>query len=317
MAAVAIQGVTKTFVHHDVGVQALRDVDLVVRSGEFVCLLGPSGCGKTTLLNMIAGLERPDRGRILVGGQEVTGPSPDRSVIFQDGGLFPWLSCGRNVEFGLKMRRMPRRERAERVQSTLERVGLHAVHDRYPHELSGGQRQRVAIARALVLEPEVLLCDEPFSALDVQTRGKLVADVVELWRATRMTIVWVEHNTYLAPVLADRVIVFGFNPGRPIDEVIVRLPRPRRSHDSAVVRVGDFLTARLEALHGHDEGHPIPALAPPPGTEVHTFPQPPPVPGRDRAREAGRPEAPRTRRSCGGPATPLRSTRSPDPRPPA
>ncbi len=268
MASVRIEGVEKRFVRREIGVQALQDVNLDIESGEFVCLLGPSGCGKTTLLNMIAGLEKPDRGRILVGGREVRGPSRDRAVIFQDGGLFPWLSCRRNVEFGLKFERLKRKERERRAQAALERVGLGWSADRFPHELSGGQKQRVAIARALVLEPAVLLCDEPFSALDAMTRRRLAADVAALWQATGMTIVWVEHNTYLAPVLADRVIVFGTNPGRLLDEVRVSLPRPRPQGDPAVLRVGDFLTEWLEALDVLSRGQRVSMPQVPQGTEV-------------------------------------------------
>jgi NitT/TauT family transport system ATP-binding protein len=268
LADVRIEGVEKRFVRRDFGVQALQGVDLEIESGEFVCLLGPSGCGKTTLLNMIAGLESPDRGRILVGGREVRGPSRDRAVVFQDGGLFPWLSCRRNVEFGLKFDRLRRIERERRAQRALERVGLGWSADRFPHELSGGQKQRVAIARALVLEPAVLLCDEPFSALDAMTRRRLASDLVDLWQATGMTIVWVEHNTYLAPVLADRVIVFGSNPGRLLDEVRVTLPRPRHPSDPAVLRVGDFLTDWLEALDGLARGQGVSLPVVPAHTEV-------------------------------------------------
>jgi NitT/TauT family transport system ATP-binding protein len=285
LASVRIEGIEKRFVRRDIGVQALQDVNLDIESGEFVCLLGPSGCGKTTLLNMIAGLEAPDRGRIVVGGREVRGPSRDRAVVFQDGGLFPWLTCRRNVEFGLKFDRLKRKERERRAQRALERVGLGWAGDRFPHELSGGQKQRVAIARALVLEPAVLLCDEPFSALDAMTRRRLASDMVQLWEATGMTVVWVEHNTYLAPVLADRVILFGTNPGRLLDEVRVGLPRPRNQSDPAVLRVGDFLTEWLEALDGLSRGERVSLPPAPRGTEVRPL-------RLDWARPASRPPGP-------------------------
>jgi NitT/TauT family transport system ATP-binding protein len=274
VADVRIEGICKRFERADVGVQALLDVNLHIRPGEFVCLLGPSGCGKTTLLNMIAGLDAPDAGRILVAGREVKGPSPTRAVIFQEGGLFPWLTAWQNVEFGLKQRGEPPAERRRKAFETLARVGLPGSEYRYPHELSGGQKQRVAIARALVLEPDVLLCDEPFSALDATTRRQLSADLVSLWQQTRMTVVWVEHNTYLAPVLADRVIVFAANPGRVVDEVRIDLPRPRGASDPSVLAVGDFLAEWLEAHHGLAAGEPVRLPRPPRGADVRALPPP-------------------------------------------
>ncbi len=274
MGDVRIEGICKRFERADVGVQALLDVNLHIAPGEFVCLLGPSGCGKTTLLNMIAGLDAPDAGRILVGGREVRGPSPSRAVIFQEGGLFPWLTAWQNVEFGLKQRRVEAATRRRRAFEALARVGLPGSEYRYPHELSGGQRQRVAIARALVLEPDVLLCDEPFSALDATTRRQLAADLITLWQQTRMTVVWVEHNTYLAPVLADRVIVFATNPGRVVDEVRILLERPRRASDPRVLAIGDFLTDWLEAQHGLAEGAAVRLPRAPAGADVRALPPP-------------------------------------------
>lgn len=264
--AVLVDGISKRYETHGRRVDALTDVHLAVEPGEFVCLTGPSGCGKTTLLNLIAGLEEPDHGRIFIGDRRVSGPSPERTVVFQDGALFPWLSCRRNVEYGLHMRGLSPRDRSTQAEEALVRVGLAGLGDRYPHEVSGGQRQRVAIARALVLEPDVLLCDEPFASLDAVTRRRLAADVVSLWQATRMTVIWVEHNLYLPPVLADRVIVFG--PGRILDEVRVSLPRPRAPGDPAVLRIGDWLSSWVETLTGVDEGVPGRLPAPPEGAEI-------------------------------------------------
>lgn len=266
-AGVLVDGISKRFERYGSRVEALCDVHLAVAPGEFVCLTGPSGCGKTTLLNLIAGLEYPDAGDVFVGGRRVCGPSPERTVVFQDGALFPWLSCRGNVEYGLQMKGLSAKERAHQAKVALARVGLASLGDRYPHEVSGGQRQRVAIARALVLEPDVLLCDEPFASLDAVTRRRLAADVVSLWQATRMTVIWVEHNLYLPPVLADRVIVFG--PGKILDEVRVNLPRPRAPRDPAVLQIGDWLSAWVETLTDVGEGIPGSLPAPPAGAEIH------------------------------------------------
>jgi len=268
-AGVLIENVSKIFFRRGVGTHALRDVNLAIDPGEFVCIAGPSGCGKSTLLNLVAGLEKPDEGRILVGGKEVTGPAPERTVVFQDGALFPWMTVEKNVEYGLRMRgELSKAERRDRAQDALARLGLDCMMDRYPHELSGGQRQRVAIARALVMEPEVLLCDEPFSSLDAITRRRLSEDMSRLWEATRMTVLWVEHNLYLPALLADRVMILAAHPGRVLDEVIVHLERPRSPSDSAVLRIGDWLTAWLEALAVVEQGGRVVLPFPPGGAEV-------------------------------------------------
>ncbi|AKU91387.1 ABC transporter ATP-binding protein [Vulgatibacter incomptus] len=271
---VLVEGVTKIFYQRGRGgVHALKDVDLAVDPGEFLCVAGPSGCGKTTLLNMIAGLDTPDEGRIFVGGSRVHGPSPERTVVFQDGALFPWLTCGKNVEYGLRMRgELSKGERKDRAEEALASMGLDSMAERYPHEVSGGQRQRVAIARALVMEPEVLLCDEPFAALDALTRKRLAVDMARLWETTRMTVIWVEHNLYLPALLADRVLLLAADPGRVLDEVVVRLPRPRSPSDLGVIKVGDWLSDWLEALDGVRQGHRVSLPAPPDGAEVRPAP---------------------------------------------
>ncbi|MCS7032919.1 MAG: ABC transporter ATP-binding protein, partial [Phycisphaerae bacterium] len=186
---------------------AIHDVTLTCHPGEFVVVVGPSGCGKSTLLNIAAGMIRPDRGTALIDGRPIRHPGPDRAMVFQDHGLFPWLSAAQNVEFGLKMAGVPRSEREDRVRQALAMVHLSRSAGKLVHELSGGMRQRVAIARALVLDPSVLLMDEPFAALDAQTRTLLHLQLQELWVQTRKTILFVTHSVGEAVRLADRIIV--------------------------------------------------------------------------------------------------------------
>lgn len=262
-AGVLVDGITKSYEHRGSRVVVLQDVNLVVEPGEFVCIAGPSGCGKTTLLHIVAGLESPDEGEVYVGGKPVTGPSLERPMVFQQGALFPWMTNLANVEYGLKMRGDPPEERRRVALEALDRLGLADHQDKYPHQISGGQRQRVALARALVLEPQVLLCDEPFTALDSLTRRRLMEDMYQLWEANRMTVLWVEHNLHLPALLADRVYVLASHPGRVMDEVVVDLPRPRSPNDPAVMRVGEWLTAWAEALARIDQGQRV-TLPPPP-----------------------------------------------------
>lgn len=267
-AGVLVDGVFKSYPGRGNRIPVLHDVNLAVEPGEFVCIAGPSGCGKTTLLHIVAGLEAADRGRVYVGGKVVTGPSAERTVVFQHGALFPWMTNLGNVEYGLRMRGDPHGRRQRVAGEALDRLGLAEHHHKYPHQLSGGQRQRVAIARALVLEPEVLLCDEPFTALDALTRRRLVQDMSKLWEANRMTVLWVEHNLYLPALLADRVYVLTSHPGRVLDEVLVQLPRPRSPNDPAVLRVGEWLTAWTEALAGLEQGHRTSLPQPPKGAVI-------------------------------------------------
>ncbi len=206
---------------------ALSDLSLTCRAGEFVVVVGPSGCGKSTLLNIAAGMLRPERGRVLLDDKPVVGPGPQRAVVFQDHGLFPWLTAAQNIEFGLKMAGLPRRQRTQRVQEALRQVHLTRSGEKLVHELSGGMRQRVAIARALVMDPAVLLMDEPFAALDAQTRTLLHQQLQELWVSTRKTILFVTHSVGEAVRLADRIIVLHAHPGRIRKEIQVSLPHPR------------------------------------------------------------------------------------------
>ena len=213
---------------------ALDNINLEVRAGEFVCIVGPSGCGKSTLLHLVAGLQTQTSGEILVDGKPVEGPGTDRILIFQEHGLFPWLTVGENVEFGMKMKGVPKAERKERRLHYLQLVHLAKFHDSYIHQLSGGMRQRVAIARALATEPDVLLMDEPFAALDAQTRDLLHDELERIWSETGCTIIFVTHNVREAVRLGDRVVLLTFRPGRVKTEFPIDLPRPRSLEDPEV-----------------------------------------------------------------------------------
>ncbi len=241
-----LRGVKRTFDARDGNtVSALERIDLVVRAGEFVCVIGPSGCGKTTLLNLLAGLDSPSEGEVFAGGELVRGTDPTRVLIFQEASLFPWLSVQANVEFGLRMRGMPREEREAVTKRLLEMVHLTQFAHAFVHELSGGMKQRVAIARALAVDPKVLLLDEPFGALDAMTRDILHTELQDVWMRTKKTIVFVTHNVREAVVLGDRVLVMSPRPGRLVSEHVIDLPRPRRIDDDATVRLARRISADL------------------------------------------------------------------------
>jgi ABC-type nitrate/sulfonate/bicarbonate transport system ATPase subunit len=223
----ACRGVGKTYPSKSGPVEALRGIDLDATEGEFVCLLGLSGCGKSTLLQMIAGIETPTTGTIAVDGVALDGPSEQTSIVFQDHGLFPWMNVQQNVEFNMKARGVPAALRAERAAELLAMTGLHAFAPRFPHELSGGMRQRVGIARALTTRPRALLMDEPFGALDAQTRGHLQEEILQIWQRQRTTVLFVTHSIDEAVFLADRIVVFTPRPGRISAIVPLDLPRPR------------------------------------------------------------------------------------------
>ncbi len=206
---------------------ALRDVDLDVTPGEFIVLLGPSGCGKSTLLYLIAGLEPESAGEIWSFGDRVATPSPERSLIFQETSLFPWLTVGQNASFGLSIRGDSTETRKAAARDVLQRVGLTEAMDKRPDELSGGMRQRVAVARALAMRPKVLLMDEPFAALDVQTRAKMQDFLLDVWRDSGASVLFVTHHIDEAVALADRVVVFTSRPGRIKTIVPINTPRPR------------------------------------------------------------------------------------------
>jgi sulfonate transport system ATP-binding protein len=224
---------------------AVRDIDLNVREGEFVCIVGPSGCGKSTLLNLIAGLDHPTRGEIWLDGARVDGPGPDRILLFQEHGLFPWLTVRENVEFGLRMTGVPRKERLERARYYLRLVHLARFENNYIHELSGGMKQRVALARSLAMEPSLLLMDEPFAALDAQTRDLLHNELERIWIETRKTVVFITHNVREAVRLGDRVVLLTFRPGRIKREFSIALTRPRQIEEPDVARTASEVLSLL------------------------------------------------------------------------
>ena len=229
---------------------ALDNISLEVKPGEFLCIVGPSGCGKSTLLHLIAGLNPQTSGKVLVDGAPVSGPGTDRILIFQELGLFPWLTVGGNVEFGMKMKNVGKAEREERVQYYLRLVHLSKFRDSYIHQLSGGMRQRVALARALATDPDVLLMDEPFAALDAQTRDLLHDELERLWFETGRTIIFVTHNVREAVRLGDRVVLMTFRPGRVKQEFSVNLPRPRQMEQADVARTaGDVLDCLRDEIN--------------------------------------------------------------------
>ena len=232
--------------------EALRAVDLEIRAGELVCLVGPSGCGKTTLLNLVAGFDRPTVGRVLVGGREVEGPDPSRITIFQSYVLFPWRSVLANVEYGLEVRGTPRAERRAIVEETLALVGLSAFARHHPHELSGGMQQRVAIARALAVDPACLLMDEPFGALDAMNRIRMQEEISRIWAERRKTILFVTHDVDEAVFLADRIVVMAASPGRVKQVLDVNLPRPRSRTSGVFLEVRTRVFRELELVHDLD-----------------------------------------------------------------
>jgi NitT/TauT family transport system ATP-binding protein len=226
---------------------ALDNISLAVMPGEFLCIVGPSGCGKSTLLHLIAGLQPQTSGEVFVDGAPVNGPGTDRILIFQELGLFPWLTVGGNVEFGMKMKNIGKAEREEKVQYYLRLVHLSKFKNSYIHQLSGGMRQRVALARALAAEPDVLLMDEPFAALDAQTRDLLHDELERIWAETGRTIIFVTHNVREAVRLGDRVALLTFRPGQVKQEFSVDLPRPRHMEQPDVARTAGNILDCLRA----------------------------------------------------------------------
>jgi len=208
-------------------VVALHNINLDIIEGEFICIVGPSGCGKTTFLNTVAGLIKPSRGQILLDNQEITGPGADRSMVFQTPSLFPWRTVIKNVLYGLEIQKRLTDETKKMAYQYIEMVGLKGFENYYPHELSGGMQQRVNLARALTVNPSLLLLDEPFSALDAQTREFMQAELLRIWSETQKTSIFITHQIDEAVFLADRVFVFGARPGRVVEVIDVDIPRPR------------------------------------------------------------------------------------------
>ena len=251
MPKLSIQSLTKSFSNRNGALHALDDVTLDVENGEFLVLVGASGCGKSTLLNLIAGLERPDGGQVLMDGVRVKDPGPDRSVVFQDGALFPWLTAQKNVEFGLKRMGLSAKDRAEKAHHCLRLVKLEKFANAFIHELSGGMRQRIAIARALAVEPKILLMDEPFSALDAQTREDLYVELQEIWVRLETTVVFVTHNVREAVTLGDRVVLMTGRPGRIQEIFPVRILRPRHIDDVDVAHLARQISMAMRHGHAH------------------------------------------------------------------
>ncbi|MGO4387276.1 ABC transporter ATP-binding protein [Microvirga sp. 2YAF29] len=249
-AKLIIEGVTKWFSPTRTVVQALDNVSLTVAEGEFLCLIGPSGCGKSTLLDIIAGLTKPDDGRVLADGEVVNGPGRQRLVMFQESALFPWLDAFGNVMFGLKLRPdLTNKQRREIADHYLELVGLAKFKHAHVHELSGGMKQRVALARALAPDPQVLLMDEPFAALDALTRDQLYDDIQRIWMESRKTIVFVTHNVREAVCLGDRVVLMSPSPGRISQVFRIDLPRPRDINSPELASYTSEVAAALKGIY--------------------------------------------------------------------
>jgi len=232
-SAISIDGVSKQYDSEQGTVQALADIEFAVEPGEFVCIVGPSGCGKTTLFRILAGLESATRGEVRLDNQRVTEPTPDMGIVFQEYHLFPWRTVENNVAFGLEEADdLSAAERSQRVQQMIDLVGLDGFEDSYPKSLSGGMKQRVALARALAIDPALLLMDEPFGAVDAQTREMLQAELLDIWQETSKTILFVTHDVEEAVKLADRVVVMAKEPGSIRDIVSIDLDRPRQRADA-------------------------------------------------------------------------------------
>jgi NitT/TauT family transport system ATP-binding protein len=231
-------------------IEALRSVNLSIARGEFICLIGASGCGKSTLLRMIGGFETPSSGQVLMNGAPVMRPGPDRGMVFQDYGLFPWLSVRRNIGFGPAARGVPKVEREAIVDRFVGMIGLDRFADAYPHELSGGMKQRVAIARVLANDAAVILMDEPFGALDAMTRERLQVELLSIWETTGLTVLFVTHAIEEAILLADRVIVMSPRPGRIVADMPIPLPRPRDVVSAPFNELRRKVSEMLQHSHG-------------------------------------------------------------------
>ena len=245
MVKLEIKGIVKYFKHESHKLMALDGVNLKVEDGDFVCLVGPSGCGKSTLLRIIAGLETPDEGQVLFDGKPLTTTGPERIMVFQEGALFPWLKVQDNVEFGLKMAGIPKEERDQISKRYLDMMQLTKFADSFTYQLSTGMKQRVAIARALVMDPDVLLMDEPFASLDAQTRDLLLVEMQLIWEKTKKTILFVTHNVAEASVLGTKVAVFSNRPSKIKRLFSIDFKRPRLVEDENLLKVQQEILSEL------------------------------------------------------------------------
>jgi len=240
-----LRNVMRVFNSEEGAIKALEDINLNVKPNEFLCIIGPSGCGKTTLLRLIAGLDHPNSGEIILDGKEVKEPSPDRGMVFQEFSLFPWRTIIKNVTFGLETQGIDKNEQYRIANEYIELVGLKGFENCYPYELSGGMKQRVAIARALATEPSILLMDEPFGSVDAQTRNVLQEELLEIWKRTKKTILFVTHSVDEAVYLADRVAVMSARPGRIIECMDIDIARPRKRTSVEANEIREMLLIRL------------------------------------------------------------------------
>jgi NitT/TauT family transport system ATP-binding protein len=245
MTKLEAKNIVKYFSHDSHKLEALGGINLKVEAGDFVCLVGPSGCGKSTFLRIIAGLEKPDEGQIMFDGHPVSETSPERIMVFQEGALFPWLKVQDNVEFGLKMAGIPKDERAKISNRYLDMMQLTKFASSYTYQLSTGMKQRVAIARALVMDPDILLMDEPFASLDAQTRDLLLVEMQLIWEKTKKTILFVTHNVAEATVLGTKIAVFSNRPSIIKKEFENNFPRPRVTEDESLLKLQQDILAEL------------------------------------------------------------------------
>lgn len=243
-----IKDLKKSFPKKKGEMVAIADFDLNVEEGEFLCILGPSGCGKTTILRIIAGLESQTTGKILLNGKEIAGPGSDRGMVFQEFALFPWRTVRRNVEFGLELKGVSAEERHERTQRYIDLVGLKGFEDYHPYQLSGGMKQRVGIARALANEPAILLMDEPFGALDAQTRNLMQKELLRIWSETRKTVIFITHSVDEAIFLADRIVVMTARPSSIGEIYEIKWPRPRDRASPEFAALRKQILAQLESM---------------------------------------------------------------------
>ena len=253
---IQVQGVNKVFKTAERDVVALQDINLDIRQGQFVCLLGPSGCGKSTLLNAIAGFALPSSGSITADGKLVTGPGPERGMVFQEYALFPWMTVEKNIAFGLEIKGMAQAAIDSKVDQLLKMLSLSDFKNRFPKDLSGGMRQRVAIARVLALDSPIMLMDEPFGALDALTRRNLQDELLRLWAELKKTIIFVTHSIEEAIYLADRIVVMTYRPGTVKRDIIVELPRlrdPSSNEFNALKRELGQLVMEEQQRHHNDE----------------------------------------------------------------